>query len=197
MFAVLAEDQSDFQTLKALIKRVTQPNMAVMGRGFTGVSELIKDAPKSLHALSRIRSLKTFIVCADADELKDDARRKEIQDKVLKNSPVNCTIVIPTWEIEAWIMADINAGAKIFGRWKAQEEISHPENIKDAKEHLERLCKKSTSPPYNHATHNQRIIEHLDLNKVYTRCKSFRPLLEVICRTAKIPLPVDRIEKAI
>ena len=196
MFAVLAEDRSDFQTLKALIRRVTRPNMVVLGKGFTGVSELIKDAPKSLAALSKIKSLKTFIICADADKLDDQDRRRQINDSVVKLSPVACTVVVPTWELEAWIMADINAGAKIFGRWNRQAEVVSPENIVDAKEHLERLCKKSTSPPYNHATHNQLIIEHVDLNKVYSRCSSFRPLLETICETASVPLPVERVKGA-
>lgn len=190
MFAVLAEDQSDYQTLAALIRRATQPNMPVTGRGFSGASQLLKDGHRSLKALAALPRNKAFIVCVDADELDSERRQKEVLEKVVVASGVGkgCTVVVPTWEIEAWILADINAAANIFGKWKTLNEITHPENIQHSKEYLVKLCKKGTSPPYNHAAHNQKIASYLDLDKVYGRCKSFRPFMDAICNAAGIPV---------
>lgn len=191
MFAVLAEDPSDHQTLTALIRKITHSGMPVSGRGFTGASQLLKDGSRSLKALAALPQNKVFIICVDADELDGEKRKIEVNERIVAASGVkkSCAVIVPTWEIEAWILADINAAGKIFGKWKDLPEIRHPENLKDAKEQLVRMCRKGATPPYNHATHNQRIAPHLDLVKVYSRCKSFRPLMDIICKSTGTQIP--------
>jgi hypothetical protein len=163
----------------------------VGGRGFNGGSQLLKDGARDLKALASMRRHKAYIVCIDADELCGEARRREVEEKIIKPAGLGqaVTSVVPTWEIESWILADINAASKIFGKWKELDEVRNPENIPHAKEYLKKLCCRGTTPPYNHATHNQKIAEHLDLAKVYDRCSSFRPLMDLVCKVTGRPRP--------
>ena len=44
-------------------------------------------------------------------------------------------------------------------------------------EHLEKLSRASNHRPrYSHATHNERLAKYVNLDKVYRKCPSFRPL---------------------
>lgn len=182
MFAILAEDESDFVTLKTLTRRIARANAKVVGKGFRGASQLLKDGAKSIKALSAMPSVRHFIVCVDADELDGADRNSEVHEKVIAPSGVSkkYTIVVPTWELEAWILADVNAASKIFGKWERVDEVRHPENIREPKEHLVRLCRRCTAPKYNYATHNPKIAEHLDLQKIYDRCSSFRGFADAV-----------------
>lgn len=180
MFAIFAEDQSDFNTLKKIVKRISEnERMKIVGKGFSGGSELIKDGAKSIRALSKIPGVKKFIVCHDADSFCGKKRMNELYNKVIKPSGIDAEqilAIVPTSELESWILADINACRNVFKAMPVQNEISNPEAIRDAKEHLSRLCRERTVPKYSNATHNAMIAEHLDLQKIYKRCPSFRDL---------------------
>jgi hypothetical protein len=93
--------------------------------------------------------------------------------------PETC-VLIPVQEIEAWILADIQAVTKIFSGW-LPDEIHNPEAIPSPKEHLEALSRQANRRPrYSHAVHNPRVAQHLDLEKVYRKCPSFRPLKDFV-----------------
>ena len=90
-------------------------------------------------------------------------------------------IIVPVQEIEAWILADIEAVTRVFPSWLPAAFAGNPELIDDPKEHLERLSKATNKKPiYHHSTHNRVVAEHLNLNKVRQRCPSFQPLVDFV-----------------
>ena len=97
----------------------------------------------------------------------------------------DCCIVIPVQELEAWILADIECASKIFTSWRPSP-IENPEGIPDPKEHLEKLSRDSRQRPrYSHAIHNEKMAEHLDLDKVAQKCPAFRTLVAFVEKRGK------------
>lgn len=184
MFAIFAEDKSDFETLKKIIKKISgNERLQIKGKGFDGGSELLKDGAKSIRAISKIPGVRKFIVCHDADSCCHKKKTEEIYEKVIKPSGVDeakILALVPTAMLESWILADINACRNVFKAMPPQKEILQPESIRDAKDHLARICRERTVPKYSNATHNQIIADYLDLQKVYQRCPSFRGLAQAV-----------------
>lgn len=193
MFAIFAEDKSDFETLKKIVKKIAgNQSLQVKGRGFDGGSELLKDGARSIKALSKIPNIRKFIVCHDADSCCNKQKLDEVVSKVIKPSGINASqiiAVVPTAELESWILADVNACRHVFRSMPLQSEIKNPESIKNAKEHLARLCRERTIPKYSNATHNPIIADYLDLQKVYRKCPSFRVLAESVDKVTGIQRP--------
>ncbi|WP_333906849.1 DUF4276 family protein [Delftia acidovorans] len=180
MFAILAEDRSDFLTLKEIIwKLCGDKSLAIKGRGFGSGSELLKDGARELKALLNIGTIKSVIVCHDADDYCANKKHEEIYNKVIRpvvRSESEAVSIVPISMIESWILADINACRKVFLSLPAQKEVVTPESCRQPKNEIERVCKNGAKPRYSNATHNQLIAPHLDLKKIYQRCPSFRPL---------------------
>ncbi|OYV75107.1 MAG: hypothetical protein B7Z74_01460 [Deltaproteobacteria bacterium 21-66-5] len=79
-------------------------------------------------------------------------------------------------EIEAWILADLDAVRRVVARFPKCRDIPSPERIKDPKEHLERLSENERGRRlYQHARHNEKVAMHLDLGLVKAKCASYRP----------------------
>ncbi len=184
MFGVLAEDKSDFLTIQQIIWKICgTKSVTIQGRGFNGGSELLKDGAKAGRALLSLGKIKSLIICHDADSLDDVKHRNEIEIKIIKQ--LNCNHkravpVVPISMIESWLLADVNACRGVFTGLGVQQEWTHPENIRQPKEEIERICRAGAKPKYLNATHNHLIAPHLDLKKVYKRCNSFRPLAQVV-----------------
>ncbi|MCG8587464.1 MAG: DUF4276 family protein [Pirellulales bacterium] len=180
--AVVAEDRSDVEAIQVLVKRIAdQPSLQVKGKGCDGCGDLLKKGAAILKRFAE-RGAKRFIICADADGTDPKPVRKQVEDRVVRPSGLEKTcIVIPVQEFEAWVLADISAVTKIFSSWKPKE-IGNPEAVESPKEHLERLSRDGKARPrYSHAMHNAKVAEHLDLDVVYKKCKSFRTLHKFVC----------------
>ena len=182
MYGILAEDDSDIDTLKVLIRQLAgNDKLPIRGKGFDGCGKLIKDGWKYLKSLPDL-NCSSFIIAHDADKKEPNEVRRGLIDKIVKPSGVKCSVclLVPVEEIEAWLLADIEAVSKIFKGWNP-DNITNPESISDPREFLERLSRlEGGRPRYSHATHNPQLAKHIDLNKVSKRCKSFRPLEEFV-----------------
>jgi hypothetical protein len=178
MYGILGEDDSDAQTLKVLVKRLAgDESLTVKAKGYGGSGKLLKDGARALR-LFKALALTRFIVCHDADGPDPNEKCDLVMEKSVKPSGLakDCCIVIPVQELEAWILADIECGSKVFGWWRPAP-IQNPEGIPKPKGHIERLCY-SNKPRrrYNHAVDNERMARHLDLDKVARKCAEFRKL---------------------
>lgn len=181
MFCVVGEDRSDVEAIKVIIKRVAnQSNLTVKTKGYSGCGELLRKGAKHLRMFADL-GLTHFIVCYDADRENPTDRREQAQQKIVQPSGVkNSCIVVPVQELEAWILADLSAVTNILSSWTPASH-SNPESVNDPKEHIEKLSRAANQKPrYSHATHNSKVMQHVDLNIVYKRCPSFRPLHDFI-----------------
>lgn len=183
MFGILAEDDSDFQTLKVLVRKLRGPSVTVQGKGYNGCSELLRKGAKAIIALRDTGAVSRFIVCHDADGPDPDVKGAIVQRDVIDPTDLNehCRLVIPVHELEAWILADLDAVRAVIRTFPKRKPIQSPELISDPKEHLERLSKADNGKYlYNHAIHNERVALYLDLSLVHSKCPSYRPFQEFI-----------------
>jgi hypothetical protein len=187
-YGVIGEDKSDVEVLKQLIERLSPPRrpLIVRTKGYDGCAELLRKGAAQLRSFERERCHR-FVVCYDADRENPQTRRIRLMEEVVTPAKVAgplCALV-PTQEIEAWILADLSAVSKIIPSWVPTETFVSPENICDPKERLVRLSRNTKHRPrYTHATHNQQVAKYLDLDIVYKKCCSFRPLADLVRKGA-------------
>ncbi|GAC1470699.1 MAG: hypothetical protein NVSMB9_16060 [Isosphaeraceae bacterium] len=182
MLGIFAEDPSDFETLRTIVRKLKkEPGLKVGGKGFRGCGNLLNSCAREIRALYS-QGFRKFIICHDADGRNPEEIRQVVQKRVIKPSELgfDSCILIPVQEIEAWILADLSAARNLFKGWNPRE-LSNPEAIPKPKEKLETLSREGLSRPrYIHGIHNPRIAEHLDYERVKARCPSFRPLVEFL-----------------
>ena len=183
MYGVIGEADSDAATLKVLIRKITNnKSLKVLVKDYNGCGEILKQGSRQLQAFSGL-GCKKFVVCHDADGPDPSAKYNEIQNRVITPSGCDdCCIVIPVHEIEAWILADIDKVAKFISpSWTPSAYDGDPEAVSDAQEYIEKMSRNSKKRPrYSHTTDNAAVAEHLDLDRVKKRCKSFRPFIEFV-----------------
>ncbi len=168
--------------LKVLIRQLAgNDRLPIRGKGFDGCGKLLKDGWKYLNSLPDLNCSR-FIIAHDADQREPQVVRRELIDKIVKPSGVKSSfcLLVPVEEIEAWLLADIEAVSKIFKGW-SPDNITNPESNSDPKEFLEKRSRlEGGRPRYSDTTHNPKLAKHIDLTTVFNRCKSFRPLEEFV-----------------
>lgn len=98
----------------------------------------------------------------------------------------SCCIVIPVQELEAWLLADLDAVRQVVKRFPPARNIASPELINDPKERLERMnADPRGKRSYDHARHNEKVAAHLDLERVRLKCPSYRPFEAFVLGTAQ------------
>jgi hypothetical protein len=183
MYAILGEDDSDVEMLFTLVRRIANdPKLPIKKMGYNGCGELLIKAARQIKVYSKLGCDK-FIICYDSDVAKPQDRYLEIVNKIIKKSGIQADFcaLVPVQEIEAWILADIDAVTKIIPSWRTNRKITSPELQKDPKEYLEGLSKASNQKPlYSHAVHNPKIANHLNLEIILDKCMSALPLFEFV-----------------
>ena len=181
---IIAEDHSDIDTLKVLIRRLSDIRFKIKGHATEGCAKLRRKCSaivKNWYA----QGITYFIIChdLDSDNQKELAKLKKDLCKKVETIP-NCKnvvcIVIPIQELEAWFLADISVLQKQFKGIKLKE-INHPERIRSPKEYIKKAsCKQKWKPLYSNTTHNKELAQDLDLKKVQARCPAFLPFHDFV-----------------
>jgi hypothetical protein len=183
LYCIFGEAESDFETLKELVRRLANdPRLKIKGKGFANCGELLKKGSKQIQ-FYRQEGFTRFIICYDADRENPEKRFYEVLEKIVNPAGVDGTfcVLIPIQEIETWILADIQAVTKVFPGWVPVKDIPNPESIQDPKEHLIKLSRnKNMRPRYIHDIHNQKVAQYIDLEMVERKCPSFLPLKTLI-----------------
>ena len=181
MYVVIAEDTSDVNCLKILIRRLlNNKSITIEGKGFGSCGNMKNKGSEFLAAYNKQDNFRKLIICHDRDN-KSHQDIYDIASKIAKNAKLSSEklicILIPTEEIEAWILADIKAVSCVIPSWQPKENYSNPEDIQNPKEELIRLSRTNKPKPlYNNNTHNEKIMAHLNLDIVKKKCPSFAEL---------------------
>jgi hypothetical protein len=195
VYGVIAEDPSDIDTLRVLIRRLSNNSgLPLKGKGYGGCGEMLRKGASQLKLFADL-GCKRFIICYDADGPDATARRQELVDRIIAPTGIvraSCLALVPVQEIEAWILADVHqAVPHVIPSWKPAE-VSGPESIASPKEHLEQLSRGSNKKPrYVYTIHNSRVAAFLNFPTVLKKCKSFRPLEKFIVGYRRIKLPAQ------
>ena len=187
MYGIIAEDNSDIECLKILIKRLAKnDSLKIKHKGYKGCANMLRDGWKELKSYNELGYITHFIICYDKDDSKGRARYEEVINKIIKPAGIKkdknkICILIPTEEIEAWILADLKAVSNVIPLWQPKQVFSNPEGISNPKEELKKLSREGKLKPlYRHEIHNEQVMKHLDLEVVKKKCPSFVELAQFV-----------------
>lgn len=183
MYGVLAEDASDLEVLKVLIRRIANDSkVTIKGKPYAGCGDLLSKGTRGIQALHDV-GISKLIICYDADDCNPEERYNEIVSRIIRPSKVDLTFcaLVPVQEIEAWLLSDLAAVKKIFSSFRDEREIASPENLRNPKEFLEKILRRRDNKPvYTDSTYNSKIAQHIDLFKLADKCISAIPLFELV-----------------
>lgn len=182
-YGILVEGRSDVDMIRILIQRIAGDlHLPVHPSPAGGAGKLVKEGASRLRKLIEDKKCTRLVIARDADGKSPESVREEIRRKVLQ--PVNLNqetcIVVPVQAIEAWVLADHAAVKKVIENTLLQE-TKNPESVKDPKAELIRNSRVGPrNYPYIPKVHDAKVAEHLNLDLLYTKCPSFRPLRDFV-----------------
>jgi hypothetical protein len=179
---IIAEDESDVDAAKVLIRRISgKENISVkrfVGKGCGRIKR------KSLSWANTLKSkgCKYLILIHDLDR-KDINELRAGLESAISISPISPYLIcIPVEEMESWWLADPDAIRKALKLRKAPKVKDQPQSITSPKEHIGDLVRKCSNNTkiYLNTEHNKTIAMHLDICKARKMCDSFEPLFKFV-----------------
>lgn len=172
---VLAEDASDVSVISEILEKyLTKSSFAVRKFVGNGCGKLRNKCGVWARQLTAA-GCDHIIVVHDLDRNNEAELRAAIEVNVCKVVYPNSTIVIPIEELEAWLLADVDAIKEVFSLTKPLKPISNCEAISSPKEHLRDLVWRQGRKRYLNTTHNQKIAKKTTVASLQ-RCPSYLPL---------------------
>ena len=181
---IIAEDSSDFETAKILIKRILNKNTLSFKKAVgNGCGKLRRKALDYAIDLKK-RGCDMVILIHDLDRNVRHKLHEELQRK-LENAPLEKKFIcIPIEELEAWFLGDPDGIKDTFNLARPPRFNGPPETINSPKETLGKqiyLCS-NKSTIFLNTKHNQKIAERICIETVKQRCPSFE-LLHTFVKT--------------
>lgn len=178
---VLAEDTSDVEVIYNIFSKYAPSNSysvkKFVGNGCGKLKNKCAAWAKNLVA----SGCDHVIMLHDLDRNEEAKLRSDLEKKICRKAFPKSIIVIPTEELEAWLLSDPDAIKSVFGLKKAPTKIQDCEEISSPKEHLRDLVWQLGKKRYLNATHNKKLSEALALANL-RRCKSYMPLDDYITK---------------
>lgn len=172
---IIAEDISDFESSKILIKRITnRQNLSFKKAIGNGCGRIRRKANDYSIDLCK-RGCNLLILLHDLDRNDLNKLHTELTN-ILSNSPIiNRIVCIPVEEIEAWFLSDPAGIKKSFNLKRKPKITGNPETIPSPKEklggYIHSCSEKNTI--YLNTKHNQILSQNISLDLVKMKCQSF------------------------
>jgi hypothetical protein len=182
--AVIAEDNTDCDAIKNIVRRVLGENVSTKTWASNGCSTLRRKLSVKLSSLSD-DGCNAFIVIHDLDRnpengmLNDEAQLRRVLEK--SASDINRSarhICIPIEELEAWFWSDPKV-IEYIGKGKGKSS-KNPHLLAKPKEELIKLSRDEKRRPRYSVNMNAELAEMLDLDLCAQRCESFRGLKQFL-----------------
>lgn len=172
---IIAEDNSDFETVKILIQRMLKRTNLSFKRAIgNGCGRLKKKALDFAINLEK-KGCDMLILIHDLDNNIHQKLHNDLIEKI-KNAPIkNKFVCIPIEEIEAWFLSDPNSIKTTFKLIRRPKFQGKPETISSPKEKLAEqiyLCS-NKSITFLNTRHNQKLAEQVTIDLVISNCESF------------------------
>jgi len=179
---IIAEDESDFEATKVIVKRIIKTDkIGFKPRTSNGCGKLKRKAFDYAVDLHR-RGCDLLILFHDLDRNVLVQLEKELQEKLNGNPFENYFVCIPIEELEAWYLSDPESIKKTFNLKRKPKIKAKPETIKSPKEYLGELIYSCSDKEkiYLNTKHNQMLSENVSIQLMRTNCKSFEKLYDFI-----------------
>jgi hypothetical protein len=173
---IIAEDNSDFESSKILIKRIIKKEnirfKKAIGNGCGKIRRKANDYSSDLQK----RGCNLLILLHDLDRFNLLDLKKELEEK-LETAPIdNYFVCIPIEELEAWFLSDPNGIKHALNLKRAPNIKGLPEHILSPKEKLEELVSICSNKEkiYLNTKHNELIASKISIDKAKEKCISFK-----------------------
>jgi len=180
---LIAEDQTDYEVLNIFTcKLIEESKFKFLHHFGHGCGKLKKKCAAWAKNLVD-RGCNHIVVMHDLDDNKEKVLRKSIEEKIRNINCINRLILIPIFEVEAWLLSDSNALTKTFKiQNNIKDQINNPETIKDPKKHIGELVRKNCNIRYVNSIHNKKIAQEICIDELSRKCRSFKPFQDFINR---------------
>lgn len=172
---IIAEDESDYESSKTFIKRITAKTDLSFKKAIgNGCGKLRRKALAYTIDLKK-RGCDTVIFLHDLDKRDLEELKNELNTK-LNDCPIsNKLICIPVVEIEAWFLSDPDGIKKAFKLKRKPNIKGNPETIISPKEKLGELIYHCSEKNiyYLNTKHNELLSSTLSIELMKRKCKSF------------------------
>ncbi len=172
---IIAEEREDVDVVKILISKVI-PENSFGTKSFVGHGcGKIKRKCESWADLLLLKGCDLLIVVHDLDREKKNNLKNDLESRISSADFKDKIVIIPTEELEAWLLSDPIALKRCFNLKKIPKIPNNPESIESPKEYLTRLIWKIAKKRFTNTIHNKKIARLIDLSAL-SKCKSFQPL---------------------
>jgi len=171
---VIAENKSDVDVLYELTCKLINENTFSFKKFVgQGCGKLRRKCAKWAEHLFK-QGCSYLVIVHDLDRHNESELRRKLAGAVINTNYDAHLILIPTREIEAWLLTDANALQEVFKLSKVPKLPGQPESLIDPKKELEDLIRKSEKKVYVNTAHNKKIAAAMSIEKA-KMCKSFCP----------------------
>ena len=178
---IIAEDDSDVDSLQVLIKKITNKNIATKRFVGKGCGKLKRKCSAWSFQLKN-RGCNLLIFIHDLDRWNLNELNTKLLESLLPSAIAKYIICIPIEEMEAWFLSDPRALRDAMNLKRIPNIKGLPESIKSPKEYLGQIIFSASNGDkiYLNTKHNVKISEHVSIDSIKNRCPSFNPLYEFI-----------------
>jgi len=179
---LIVEDNSDYNSLKIIISRLTEKDNLTFKKAIgSGCGKMKRKAISYANTLSK-KGCDLIILVHDLDRNDFDILKKDLTQIINASNAKNKFVCIPIEELEGWFLGDPEGIKDTFSLNRVPKIKGKPESIDSPKEKLEDFvyhCS-NKSKIYLNTKHNDLLSANLDLEKIGSKCNSFKEFQENI-----------------
>ena len=172
---LIAEDLSDVEVLKLLVKKLTTKSISFAHFVGKGCGPLKRKTPGWCKNL-KLKGCTKIVLVHDLDRNHALDLRAKLESILNSSTDVKSIVVIPVEELEAWLLSDSSAISSALSISKPIKTIHHPETISSPKEFIRDTVWNSSNhkKQYVNSVHNKLIANIIDVKLIDRKCPSFK-----------------------
>jgi hypothetical protein len=175
IIGVIAEDKSDIEVINEIFLKYSAANTFTIKKFVGNGCGKIKSKCRSWTETLFQKGCQHVFIFHDRDRSTEKQIRSLLESKVSPKEFTSSLIVIPIEEMEAWLLADMDAIRTTFDIKGKLKKIADCETVDDPKGHLGKLVYNANKKIYLNTAHNQKLAKNASLTN-FQRCASFKPL---------------------
>lgn len=179
---IIAEDESDFESARILIERISgKSNLGYRKKIGNGCGKLRRKCLLWSNELSQL-GCGMLVLIHDLDRNDLPTLSDQLSTALRSSTLSNRLICIPVEEIEAWFLADPTAIKRALNLRKLPRFSGMPEQVDSPKERLrdEVFRCSDKNKDYLNTRHNQILARHVDISLLRSRSPSFSKFYDFV-----------------